>query len=41
VGGATKVRHLADAVAALDVRLTENEITARELHDTSREPTYS
>ncbi|MFI7131732.1 aldo/keto reductase [Nonomuraea sp. NPDC050153] len=38
--GATKPRHLADAVAALDVKLTEDEITSLEEHYTPRQPTY-
>jgi 1-deoxyxylulose-5-phosphate synthase len=38
--GATKPHHLADAVAALDVRLTDDEITALEAPYTPREPTY-
>ncbi|MET7334598.1 aldo/keto reductase [Nonomuraea sp. NPDC005650] len=38
--GATKPRHLADAVAALDVGLTEDEITSLEEHYTPRQPTY-
>jgi hypothetical protein len=37
--GATKPHHLPDAVAALDITLTEEEITAREEHYTYREPT--
>jgi aryl-alcohol dehydrogenase-like predicted oxidoreductase len=37
--GATKERHLADAVAALDINLTEEEIQALEEHYTMREPT--
>ncbi|MGO4427091.1 aldo/keto reductase, partial [Streptomyces sp. MCAF7] len=38
--GATKPRHLADAVAALDVQLTDDEVTALEKHYTPRQPTY-
>jgi aryl-alcohol dehydrogenase-like predicted oxidoreductase len=38
--GATKPQHLADASAALDVRLTEEEIRPLEGHYTPREPTY-
>ena len=38
--GATKTRHLTDAVAALDLELTDKEITALEEHYTPREPTY-
>jgi 1-deoxyxylulose-5-phosphate synthase len=38
--GATKPRHLTDAVAALDVRLTDDEISALEEHYTPRQPTY-
>ena len=37
--GATKERHLADAAAALDVTLTEDEISALEQHYTPRQPT--
>ena len=36
--GATKPHHLADAVAALDVELTDDEVTALEEHYTPREP---
>jgi aryl-alcohol dehydrogenase-like predicted oxidoreductase len=38
--GATKAHHLTDAVAALDIRLTDEEITALEEHYTPRLPTY-
>ena len=38
--GATKPHHLADAVAALDVALTGEEIAALEEHYTPRKPTY-
>jgi len=38
--GASKPHHLPDAVAALDITLTEEEITALEEHYTYREPTY-
>ena len=38
--GATKPHHLADAVAALDLELTDEEIDALEEHYTPREPTY-
>ncbi|MGW3567764.1 aldo/keto reductase [Streptomyces sp. NPDC000941] len=38
--GATKPHHLADAVAALDVQLTNDEVTALEKHYTPRQPTY-
>jgi aryl-alcohol dehydrogenase-like predicted oxidoreductase len=38
--GATKEHHLTDAVAALDITLTEDEVTALEEHYTLREPTY-
>jgi 1-deoxyxylulose-5-phosphate synthase len=38
--GATKPRHLTDAVAALDVSLTDDEISALEEHYTPRQPTY-
>ena len=38
--GATKARHLDDAVAALDLELTADEINALEEHYTPREPTY-
>jgi len=37
--GATKPYHLADAAAALDVTLTDDEITALEEHYTPRQPT--
>ena len=38
--GATKEHHLADAVASLDIDLTDEEITALEEHYTPRTPTY-
>jgi aryl-alcohol dehydrogenase-like predicted oxidoreductase len=38
--GATKPHHLSDAVAALDIQLTEDEITALEEHYTPRVPTW-
>jgi aryl-alcohol dehydrogenase-like predicted oxidoreductase len=38
--GATKPHHLADAVAALDLRLTDDEVAALEEHYTPRRPTY-
>ncbi|KGH46817.1 alcohol dehydrogenase [Modestobacter caceresii] len=38
--GATKPHHLADAVAALDVELTDDEVAALEEHYTPRTPTY-
>ncbi|GAB3966493.1 aldo/keto reductase [Actinoallomurus acanthiterrae] len=38
--GATKPHHLADAAAALDVRLTDDEVRSLEEHYTPREPTY-
>jgi aryl-alcohol dehydrogenase-like predicted oxidoreductase len=38
--GATKPHHLADAVAALDVQLTDEEAGALEEHYTPRKPTY-
>jgi 1-deoxyxylulose-5-phosphate synthase len=38
--GATKPHHLADAVAALEIRLTDEEVGALEEHYTPREPTY-
>jgi 1-deoxyxylulose-5-phosphate synthase len=38
--GATKPRHLADAVAALDLQLTDDEVAALEEHYTPRRPTY-
>ena len=37
--GATKQHHLADAAAALDVTLSDDEITALEEHYTPRQPT--
>ena len=37
--GATKQQHLADAVAALDVTLTDDEVRALEEHYTPRQPT--
>ena len=39
--GATKPHHLADAVAALDIELTDDEVAALEQPYTPREPTYS
>jgi aryl-alcohol dehydrogenase-like predicted oxidoreductase len=38
--GATKAHHLADAVAALDVRLTDEEAAALEEHYVTRTPPY-
>jgi aryl-alcohol dehydrogenase-like predicted oxidoreductase len=38
--GATKPHHLTDAVAALDIALTDAEMTALEEHYTPRRPTY-
>ena len=38
--GPTKQHHLTDAVAALDIELTDDEVTALEEHYTPREPTY-
>ncbi len=38
--GATKDHHLTDAVAALDLALTDDEVTALEENYTPREPTY-
>jgi len=38
--GATKEHHLADAVASLDLELTDDEVTALEEHYTPRAPTY-
>jgi aryl-alcohol dehydrogenase-like predicted oxidoreductase len=38
--GATKPHHFADAVAALDVQLTDEEVAALEEHYTPRKPTY-
>ena len=38
--GATKSRHLTDAAAALDVSLTDDEVSALEEHYTPRQPTY-
>jgi 1-deoxyxylulose-5-phosphate synthase len=38
--GPTKDHHLTDAVAALDIELTADEVTALEQHYTPREPTY-
>ena len=37
--GATKQQHLTDAVAALDVRLTDDQVTELEQHYTPRQPT--
>ena len=38
--GATKDNHLTDAVAALDIDLSDDEVSALEEHYTPREPTY-
>jgi aryl-alcohol dehydrogenase-like predicted oxidoreductase len=38
--GATKPHHLADAVAALDVTLTDDEVSALERPYVPRMPTY-
>ena len=38
--GATRTRHLTDAAAALDVRLTDDEATALEEHYVTRKPPY-
>ena len=38
--GATAAHHLSDAVAALDVTLTDDEVAALEEHYTPRKPTY-
>jgi 1-deoxyxylulose-5-phosphate synthase len=38
--GATKPRHLSDAVAALDVHLSDDEVAALEAHYAPRKPTY-
>ena len=38
--GATDTKHLADAAAALDLELTDDEVTALEEHYALREPTY-
>ncbi|WCB94852.1 hypothetical protein DSM104299_03592 [Baekduia alba] len=38
--GATKPHHRADAVAALDIELTDDEVAALEEHYTPRQPTY-
>ncbi len=38
--GATKPHHLADAVAALDIKLTDDEVIALEQHYAPRTPTY-
>jgi len=38
--GPTKPHHLSDAVAALEIRLTDAEITALEEHYVTRNPTY-
>ncbi|WP_432512651.1 aldo/keto reductase [Kineococcus sp. SYSU DK001] len=38
--GATKVHHLRDAVAALDLELTAEEVTALEEHYVPRQPTF-
>ena len=37
--GATRAHHLADAAAALDLELTNDEVAALEEHYTSRQPT--
>ena len=37
--GVTKPRHLADAVAALDLTLTDHEIAQLQQHYTPRDPT--
>ncbi|HEX4430654.1 MAG TPA: aldo/keto reductase [Frankiaceae bacterium] len=38
--GPTKDHHLTDAVAALDIELSDEEVTSLEAHYTPREPTY-
>ena len=38
--GATKPHHLADAVAALDIALTDDEVAALEAAYVPRQPTY-
>jgi aryl-alcohol dehydrogenase-like predicted oxidoreductase len=38
--GATKAKHLTDAAAALELTLTDDEITALEGPYTPREPTF-
>jgi aryl-alcohol dehydrogenase-like predicted oxidoreductase len=38
--GATKEKHLIDAVAALELTLTQEEVLALEAHYTPRQPTY-
>jgi aryl-alcohol dehydrogenase-like predicted oxidoreductase len=38
--GSTKPHHLADAVAALDIELTADEVTALEQHYVPHHPTY-
>ena len=38
--GALKVKHLSDAVAALDITLTDDEVAALEEHYTVRQPTF-
>ncbi len=38
--GATKQHHLADAAAALELELTDDEITALEQHYVTRVPGY-
>ncbi|WP_347346431.1 aldo/keto reductase [Microbacterium sp.] len=40
LSGATKAHHLADAVAALDIDLSEDEVTALEAGYVPRAPTY-
>jgi aryl-alcohol dehydrogenase-like predicted oxidoreductase len=38
--GATKDHHLTDAAAALDIELTDDEVTALQEHYTPRLPTF-
>ncbi|MET0715469.1 MAG: aldo/keto reductase [Mycetocola sp.] len=38
--GATKAKHLTDAAAALEIRLTDEEVAALEGPYTPREPTF-
>lgn len=38
--GSTKPQHLSDAVAALSIELTDDEVTALEEHYVPRRPTY-
>jgi aryl-alcohol dehydrogenase-like predicted oxidoreductase len=40
IAGATKPQHLADAVAALDITLTDDEVAALETPYVPRQPTY-